>query len=254
MSDQIRIDTPESVDLALEPAGLGSRFLAAMIDGLIQGGAAFLLFLILIPAMAVSNAVDLFKSNVVGGVFVAILLLLFGFLLLGYKLLLEAFWNGQTVGKRVARIRVVRQNGLPVEFLQVLIRNLLRIVDYLPMYYMVGAITILASKRSQRLGDMVAGTVVVREKRAALPATPRQLSVQPPYDLGVLREHVLRLSEADLDAARGFWERRMQLEPMARYRVAANVAQGLAARMGWQEPVNVHPEFFIETVLFVRAQ
>jgi uncharacterized RDD family membrane protein YckC len=254
MSDQIRIDTPESVDLALEPAGLGSRFLAAVIDGLIQGGATVLLILILIPAMAVRETIELFQSEIVGGVFVAILLLLLGFLFFGYKLVLEAFWNGQTVGKRAVGIRVLKQNGLPVDFLQVLVRNLMRLVDYLPFYYLVGSVAVLASRKSQRLGDMVAGTVVVREKKATMPTLPQRLSVQAPYDLNVLREHVLRLSEADVEPARQFWERRMQLEQQARYRVAASIMQALVTRMGWQETTMVHPEFFIETVLFVRAR
>lgn len=253
MSEYIRVDTPESVDLALEPAGLGSRFLASLIDGLIQWTAAFLVIMFA-AAIAAVDPTEVLVSGVVGGIFLSILLVVLGFLFLGYKLLLEAFWNGQTLGKRAAGIRVVRDNGLPVEFLQALVRNLMRIVDMLPSYYIVGAITVLASKRNQRLGDMVAGTVVVRDRRTAAPIVPTQLYHQPDYDLNLLREHVLRLAESDLEAARGFWERRQTLEVTARYRVAVRIAEALAARMNWQEPLPPHPEMFIEAVLYVRAQ
>lgn len=248
-----RVDTPESVDLALEPAGLGSRFLAALIDTAIQGGAAFVLFLILIWASVVTNVSDAFNSRVMGNVFVAILSLVLAFLSLGYFVLMEALWNGQTLGKRVAGVRVLKANGLPVGFSQVLIRNLMRIVDALPIFYVVGSIAVLFTGRHQRLGDMVAGTVVVRDRRAAAPNLPRRLTYQPPYDLNLLREHVHRLPEQDLEAARGFWERRSAFDPMARYRVAARIAEGLAIRMNWTEPYP-HPEMFIESVLYLRSQ
>ncbi|MFZ5827757.1 MAG: RDD family protein [Bacillota bacterium] len=251
--DQIRIDTPESVDLALEPAGLGSRFLAALIDGLIQGAVLFLLFLVGIPTMILAESAG-GDFETVGIAIIAILFLGVGLLFFLYKLLLEAFWNGQTIGKRVAGIRVVQANGMPVGFLQVVIRNLLRIVDYLPSYYLIGAIAILATRRKQRLGDMAAGTVVVRDRPTWAPLVPVQLSHEPKTDLNRLREHVLRLSEQDLAAARGYWERRWSMESEARTRVAAQVAQSLAARMGWGEPLPAYPDDFIEEVLYVRAR
>lgn len=251
--DTIRIDTPESVDLALEPAGLGSRLLAGVVDSLIQGVALVAIFVILVALGAMADPFGPGGDLVAGSIY-AILLLVIGLLFFLYKLLLEAFWNGQTVGKRLVGIRVVKANGLPVDFLQVLVRNLMRPVDMLPGYYILGCIVILVSQRAQRLGDMVAGTVVVRERKAALPTVPRALGFAPPFDLNVLREHVLRLSEQDLEAARGFWERRAMFEPAARFRVSASIMQGLVTRMNWQEPVTVHPEQFIEAVLFVRAQ
>lgn len=253
MSDLIRVDTPESVDLALETAGLGSRFLAAVIDALIQWGVMFLLFMLLIPVTAVTDAMDLFNQSLAEGIFVTILLLLMAFLFFFYKLLLEAFWNGQTLGKRVTGIRVVKANGLPVDFLQVVIRNVMRVVDILPSYYMIGAIVVLASKRNQRLGDMVAGTVVVRLQATAAPVLPVQLGHEPNYDLNQLRELVLRLPEADLAAPRAFWGRRHQLEAAARYRVATQLVQALVTKLQWTGPLPPHPEMFIEAVLYVRA-
>lgn len=250
--DQIHIDTPESVDLALEPAGLGSRFVAALVDALIQWVAIFLLTLVGVPAliMSMANSVD----PTAGLAFIAILLLAAGLLFFLYKMLFEALWNGQTIGKRVAGIRVVQANGLPVTFLQVVLRNLLRIIDFLPFWYVIGAVSVLATQKKQRLGDMAAGTVVVRDRPSAPPAVPNQLSHAPRTDLNKLREYVMRLNEEDLAPARGYWERRWQLDGMARGRVAAQIATSLAVRMGWQDPLPPYPDDFIEEVLFVRAR
>jgi uncharacterized RDD family membrane protein YckC len=243
------------VDVALEPAGFGSRFAAALLDGAIQFVVVMLLVMISIPTvMILSTPGGDINWGGLSGVFLAILLLAFGFLFFFYKLLFEAFWNGQTIGKRVLGIRVVQLSGLPAGFLQVVVRNLMRVVDYLPANYLVGAVVVLASRHHQRLGDMVAGTVVVRERRAPAPQLPPAISVAPEYDVTRLQEHVLRLTEPDLAAARSFWQRRSQLEPKSRSRVATAVAEGLARRMGWMEPITPTAEHFIEAVLFVRAR
>lgn len=252
--DPIRIDTPESVDLALEPVGLGSRFLAALIDAVIQYAVAFAVILIGLPVAALWAAESGAASDTVALFFFAILFLGVALLFFLYKLLFEALWNGQTIGKRVAGIRVVQANGMPVTFLQVVIRNFLRIVDYLPVYYLIGAVCILATGRRQRLGDLAAGTVVVRDRPEETPAVPKALSHPPQTDLNRLREHVLRLSEADLVPARGYWQRRNQLDGPSRARVAEMVARGLAVRMGWTDPLPPIPDDFIEEVLYVRAQ
>lgn len=253
----IRVDTPESVDLTFETGGLGSRFLAAVVDGALQWAVAFLLFfagMFAAPLMIVGSRGR--SSAAVGalGAFFAILFLVIGLLFFLYKLLLEAFWNGQTLGKRVAGIRVVSADGLPVRFWQVLVRNLLRPIDFFPGFYLIGSICILASQRAQRLGDMAAGTVVVREQRAVLFQVPQALSHPGLYDLVRLREHVLRLSEPDLNPARGYWQRRRELDKVVRDQVAKRVAQGLAARMAWPDALPGDWDGFIEAVLYVRAR
>lgn len=249
MSDFIRINTPESVDLAFEPVGLGSRFIAALIDSLIQ----FAITLAILAVLAVTTGLSEIGLDTAENIGVAILMLAIALLYACYKLLFEAVWNGQTPGKRLTGIRVVRSNGLPVTFIQVLIRNLMRIVDFLPSWYVLGSLCVLASRHNQRLGDMAAGTVVVRDRKAAVPTVPTVLNRAPTCDLNVLREHSRRLSEADLNPARSFLERRNQLEGAHRTRVAQHIALSLATRMGWQEEIT-HPELFLEDVLHVRAQ
>lgn len=254
MSERIWIDTPESVDLSLEPAGLGTRFLAALIDGLIMGGALFLLMMLSV-GMGLFGAEMMGPGDLLGiGLLYAVLLLLFGLLFIAYKPFFEAIWNGQTPGKRWVGIRVVQANGLPVGIGSVIIRNLMRFVDVLPFYYMVGIISLLATRRNQRLGDLAAGTMVVYDRPAALPTVPVQLNHQPWCDLDRLREHVKRLNEADLAAARGYWARRSTMSNEVKLRIAPQVAQGLVQRMGWTEPLPPFPDDFIEEVLFVRAQ
>lgn len=252
--DQIRIDTPESVDLALEPAGLGSRFLAALVDAVIQYVVLFILLLVAVPALSLSAGPSGDNLGATEAIILSILVISVALLFFLYKLLFEAFWNGQTPGKRVAGLRVVQANGMPVTFLQVLIRNLLRIVDYLPGYYLIGSVCVLATAKKQRLGDMAAGTVVVRDRPAEVPTIPTALTHVAQTDLTRLREHVMRLTEQDLAPARGYWQRRWHMESTARARLAMQIANHLVVRMGWTDPVPPFPDDFIEEVLYVRAR
>jgi uncharacterized RDD family membrane protein YckC len=155
-SDDLIISTPERVSFQYEIAGIGSRFLAQIIDSLIIG-----VVLIAITILA----------GTLGGIFnsgdLALLVeVILGFILLaGYFLISEAAWNGQTVGKRSARLRVVGDHGEPLSLGQATIRNLVRIVDFLPVFYAIGMLTLFISGRGKRLGDFAAGTLVVRDRQ-----------------------------------------------------------------------------------------
>jgi uncharacterized RDD family membrane protein YckC len=154
-SDDLVISTPERVAFQYEIAGIGSRFLAQIIDSLIIS-----VILIAITILAAA----------LGGVFgsgeLAILVeVILGFILLaGYFLVSEAAWNGQTLGKRSARLRVVGDHGEPLTIAQAAIRNLVRIVDFLPFFYGIGMLTLFINGRGKRLGDFAAGTLVVRDR------------------------------------------------------------------------------------------
>src|SRR3989440_5741742 len=155
-SDDLVISTPERVAFQYEIAGIGSRFLAQIIDSLI-----ITVILIAITILAAA----------LGGVFgsgeLAILVeVILGFILLaGYFLVSEAAWNGQTLGKRSARLRVVGDHGEPLTIAQAAIRNLVRIVDFLPFFYGIGMLTLFINGRGKRLGDFAAGTLVVRDRQ-----------------------------------------------------------------------------------------
>lgn len=149
--------TPERVSFRLETAGLGSRFTAQLIDGLA-------LLAILAGLGLASAALGALFNN---GPLALLALVMVGFLTFwAYWIVPEALWSGLSLGKLALHLRVVDAGGGPLTVGQAIVRNLFRIVDFLPAYYAVGAIAIFVSSRNQRLGDLVAGTVVVRERRA----------------------------------------------------------------------------------------
>jgi uncharacterized RDD family membrane protein YckC len=152
--DGLVVATPERVAFEYTIAGLGSRFMAQAIDVLILVA----VFLVLTIGVAVLGAFG-------GGNFFLLVYVILSFaLFLLYFPVLEGVWGGQTVGKRALRLRVLGDRGEPVTVTQVAIRNLLRLVDFLPFFYGVGIVTLFIQGGSKRLGDFAAGTVVVRDR------------------------------------------------------------------------------------------
>jgi uncharacterized RDD family membrane protein YckC len=151
------VATPERVAFRFETAGLGSRFAAQLIDLLVLWGVLLALGLVSygIGALLGQGTVVLLVFAVVG--FASFW---------AYWILPEALWSGQTIGKHLLHLRVIDARGGPVTAGQAIVRNLLRIVDFLPLSYAAGTIAIFSSARNQRLGDLAAGTVVIRERMA----------------------------------------------------------------------------------------
>lgn len=208
--------TPEAVPLHLETATAGSRMLAGMVDVIVigivlLGGAfAFGLFGDLTPvgAWIVASAFGLFATS-------------------GYFLLLEALWDGRTVGKRALGLRVVTTEGGPAPTSAVVARNLVRIVDLLPGVPLVGVVTMLATASDQRLGDLAAGTLVIREVDA--PAPPAAAAHPPPEWSRSL--DLTSLTDADRRLIRSFLARRSELDVQARDRLVRTVADRLRQRL-----------------------
>ncbi len=221
--------TPEAVVLDVDLAGLGSRMIAALIDGAIQGA-----FLFAFTSIATASGSPGSATPVL--FFIALFLVLWA-----YFPIFETAWGGRTPGKRLQRLRVVRADGQPINLAISLVRNLIRIVDFLPFGYGVGAITMLISRKSQRLGDLAAGTVVVRDrKRAGAP-----LAMQ--MEMGNAMEvEVSALSHHDYVVAREFLHRRETLTPEARHALAHTIAEALRPRVGGLHPEG--DEGFIESV------
>jgi uncharacterized RDD family membrane protein YckC len=164
------VDTPENVTFAHEVAGIGNRFIAALIDSIFIGLALFLLNIILFVGLAVvgsnlpEQALDPDTPGWIEGFLIAIYALVNFLIFWGYYIFFEYVWNGQTPGKRLVKIRVLRMDGNPAGFIEVVIRNLVRIVDFLPSGYGVGLVVMFVNGQSRRLGDFAAGTFVVRER------------------------------------------------------------------------------------------
>jgi hypothetical protein len=202
----------------------------------------------------------------------------------GYFALFEAFGNGRTPGKRVARIRVIHQSGRGINFVEALARNLVRFVDYLPGLYAVGIVAIFLSRRNQRLGDMVAGTLVVRDREVDSPhwgesasrtfTAPTLIAGShtplagspgtgpgtrpglgdgpwggPPHLRVVLPAPALaKLSASDLEVLEGFFSRRLDMDLATRATLASRIASALCAKSGLTIPQDTSVETFLEAV------
>ena len=161
MAGQLEVETADHVVLRYALAGAGNRGFAALIDTGIAAVIAVGVFAAL--EMAISSSGSAIALQLQG---VVALLVVFG--VWSYFIVLEWLWNGQTIGKRMTGLRVIAANGAPAPFISVLVRNIVRLVDFLPGLYGLGLMAIVISPSSQRLGDLAAGTYVVRAPRPRL--------------------------------------------------------------------------------------
>ncbi|MBI5351122.1 MAG: RDD family protein [Chloroflexi bacterium] len=161
-NDVLKIDTPENVTFDYDIAGIGSRFLAALVDTALLLVLQVLIIGTLILFITIFSDVDL-VSMMSAWVFAALGLVSFIFLW-GYYIFFEILWNGQSPGKRWVGLRVIRVDGTPITASEAVIRNLVRIIDLLPTAYGVGVVTMFANSNSRRVGDFAAGTIVVHER------------------------------------------------------------------------------------------
>lgn len=234
--DKLIIDTPEQVHLEFLLAGIGSRFMAALLDTVIQAAITFLIFLIGLIFFAGLRSMWVF----------AILIFVFFLVTWGYYAAFEALWNGQTPGKRWAGIRVIKESGRPINVFEAISRNFVRIVDYLPGFYGVGVVTMLLNRKQRRLGDFVAGTLVVHEtsEREAAPFFNTHLS----SDFVFPQAAKLTLQEAVLIET--FLARRLDLSSVIRQQSAERIAEMVSNRLAI--PAEARPadaETFLEVVV-----
>lgn len=238
--DQLNIETPEQVDLRFPVAGIGSRFVAVLIDHLIQFG-VYILFGIAVAISTSGNPVakGVQEIDTFGKWFIAAVIFINFLLLWGYFSLFEALWHGQTPGKRVMKLRVIKDSGRQITLFEALARNLLRFVDYLPGFYFTGVIAMLCNRKNKRLGDMAAGTLVVHELASDDRAADAFLSgedffarkkeVEP--ESGLPSDAVARLEPADLHVMETFFARALDLDLKTRSAMAAKIAARMAAKM-----------------------
>ncbi len=239
LDDRVVLDTPEGVALELTLAGLGSRLAASLLDWLLRG--VVLLALMLLGALAAAD-VD------VGGWGAAFVTVAWFLVLFGYDVLFEVAAGGRTPGKRWTGGRGVDRAGGPVRFVPSVIRNLLRLIDILPGFYLVGAIAVVVSARNQRLGDMAAGTLVIRERRNAPPA--RWVA---PATEDTAGWDVAQVTAEELATVRRFLERRRELLAPARTRLAGQLAGRLRPKVVGPG-ADVDDERFLELVAAAKAE
>jgi uncharacterized RDD family membrane protein YckC len=226
--DKHTIETPEQIGLHFALAGVGSRFLAILLDTVFQIVAALLVTIAIVAVIAVTGP---------GGapsVWLLAFAALGAFLLLyGYFAIFEILWNGQTPGKRIIGIRVIKESGRPLTPAETIGRNLMRIVDQMPAMYAIGLVTMFLNSRNKRLGDLVAGAIVIRESKQnkekpwlATPAGPSQpLPAQPAYPAAQ------RISVENLRLLDTFLNRRHEMTADVRSRMANQILARLNEQM-----------------------
>jgi uncharacterized RDD family membrane protein YckC len=225
--------------LDLEDAGIASRALAKSIDAAIQ--AAALVALLLLAALVATYVAPV----------AAIVLVIVGIAatLFAYPALFEALWRGRTPGKAALGLRVVTVEGAPVRAVHAFTRSALQLVDFfLPPGGLFAVLAALFSSRNQRLGDLVAGTVVLRERSAAGAPTAVAFAPPPGWEPYALSLDVSRVTDDQYELVRSFLLRVSELDPGARFALASRLAGPLAARMGHSPPPGVHPEPFLVCV------
>lgn len=209
---RLEVETPDHVVLRYDLAGGGNRGFAALVDFVLAA-------LVFVGALWGFSVVT--NTLPVAGPFFGLLVLLTFTLAWSYFVLLEWLWQGQTVGKRLYGLRVIRDDGAPAGFVAVLVRNVIRIVDFLPLFYGLGLLMIIFTSRSQRLGDLAAGTYVVRAPRPQLD----YFSLRTVTPLGAGRSIETRALPGEMQRlVREFVAREGRLAPKDRARVAKQIA------------------------------
>jgi uncharacterized RDD family membrane protein YckC len=237
------VEAPEAIEIRFDLAGIGSRFIAGFLDHL---------FLLL--ALGVLALVGLLIAQGVGEAPVVTVGVPIGFALVWfYFLLFEGFWGGQTPGKRIVGIRVIRKGGAPIGAVDSAVRNLARFVDFLPAAYGLGVIVMFVRKTPRRLGDLAAGTVVVKERRPGSEEF-RPLDLIDPGTR--LYDEVLdgvTIEPEDHRLAREFLRRAMDLDLGRRAELAHLVAFAVAEKIGIPPPP-VPERFLLEIALRERRE
>jgi uncharacterized RDD family membrane protein YckC len=233
--DRLAIATPEGVDVELTLANIGSRFIAGGIDFTIQLAVIVSLALITRPA-----------GDAGAAIFTSVMFALIFF----YDVLFEVLGRGATPGKRWTGLRVVRSGGRPITLARSSVRNILRIIDILPGFYAVGMTVIFITPRNQRIGDLAAGSHVVRirygDRRHLPDAYEGTIEAGP-----AATWDVTAVSQDDVAAVRAFLDRRYDLQSQHRVQIAAELASRLRPRVGGAPP-HLNDEEFLDLLVAAK--
>ncbi|MBE2214540.1 MAG: RDD family protein [Opitutaceae bacterium] len=241
--NRVRVRTPEGVVFTFPLAGPVTRCIAWVLDSIAVATATSVVSFVLVWFALVSFDFTL-----------AALTVLFFVISTGYTMAFEYFWRGQTPGKRVMRLRVVDAAGMALTPGQVVVRNLVRVVDELPVLYLVGGIAMMVSRRAQRLGDLAAGTIVVRHRPVFEPDLEALIHGkynslrEAPHLAARLRQRVPPvLAAAAVDAL----VRREQLDPDARVALFGELAQALRGLVSFPPEIvaELPDEVFVRNVV-----
>ena len=238
-------------------AGIGSRFIALLVDYLVWIPSMLMIgkiFSYILPGISAFNRL----SEQWAIALYTFLIFLFNW---GYFTLFEAFGNGRTPGKRAARIRVIQRSGRAIGLFESMARNFIRFIDMIPFVvpYAVGTIAIFVTRDHQRLGDLAAGTLVVRDRIEEAPASTEStrtftanlfapaIPTPEPHAGFTLPDHgVAKLNSADLQVLESFFARRLDMPMATREALAQRIAAAIQAKSGLEPPPGVSTETFLE--------
>jgi len=252
--DRLTIQTPEQVGFDYVLAGLGSRSAAFLMDTAIRWFIVLAVFAVLTLVLRFLPSKDFSQwmadpSKPWAFWFIAVAALAYSFVELGYFLIFEALWSGQTPGKRRQGLRVIRIDGQPIGWLESSIRNILRAVDLLAGFYPLGIVVVFLSRNNQRIGDYAAGTVVIVERKQSVPAERKQALAPRGLTHAETEWYVSRLQPAQYQVLRSFLDRRAQMEKEHRHELARLLCHQLFKQKSKSGRISVSYESFIEGIV-----
>lgn len=240
MEHRYEIITPEHVRITFTLAGIGSRFIALLVDSLIQFG--LLLLVILSFLGAGMSLYGIFEQAF--SWYTAFLILLTVLILLGYPIFFEMLMKGGTPGKAVVKIRVLQQNGQPITLVHSTLRNIFRLVDFLPGFYGIGIIVMFMSPESKRVGDYLGGTIVIRETCKKIP----DILVAPILEQGRVFT-LYPIKQEDFHILKEFMTRRDEMTAEKRMQLADQLAFRYWEQFHISFEDQKDPESFLEVLL-----
>ena len=237
--DAVGVVTPEAVELQFSEANVGSRAVAFFID------AVALTLLLVVLNTAIGFLLGDTDTGLPQWVAITALVLVNFLVFFGYPIAFETLMRGRSPGKAAMGLRVVTVEGAPERFRHAAIRAALGLVDFVLTSGVAAVLATLLSKRHQRLGDMVAGTVVLRERSASGPPRASRFRIPPGAELYAATIDPSGLAARDYEAVREFLNRAYDLRPEAREDIARRLAAGVAVKLGHTPPESVSPELFL---------
>lgn len=274
LTDKRIVTTPEGVPIELILAGLGSRFIAILVDTIIQMAIMYLLTFLYFTLLLSPSSLIFQQSAFMADILVAILIILNFIVAIGYFIIFEMLTGGRSPGKIIAKIKVVNVDGKGLTLRASITRNLIRIIDFLPTNYFVGATFVFFNQKNQRVGDLFANTVVIQYQTdlATKQTNWRQLSwinavnVSPQLQLSQFYSNygnftippqlshldITQLNYNDITVLQNFLIRRYQLPPEIREKLANNLASALSVKIGGYDG-NWPPEVLLETIVALKS-
>lgn len=252
MHDVARFETPENIAITYRLAGPGTRFVAWLFDSLLIVAGFIVLFIVLI---VVSLTTASTPADITSILAIVIFTVGVGFVNIAYFGIFEWLMNGQTPGKRMARIRVVSDGGFSLNLSGVIIRNIFRLIDTVPLLYVVPVVT----RKMQRFGDIVAGTIVVVERTDPVNPVRELLAARSAAEsvFTFTPDQLRRLRKVDVDAVEMYLERRNLLHVDHRASIVARLTRGLVQRLEPPVPPSAEEsDRFLEDMLaaYVRRE